>query len=181
MSTALAMAASTNRVLLLAAGPPPPYARQTGAKQVWNTWNHGIGCIKEHPECFFKPVSGCSIERVHDLMVREEISYAELDDDASLESLLPAGDDSPRVLVARSKLGWLGEFRRHLPVPKAMQNLQVSNTVRDNLYFSSDNAYVRNRMWSMQAMLYLLRLNEVSVYQRSVIRLQMEALLLFSS
>jgi hypothetical protein len=156
------MAVSTDRVLLLAAGPPPKYRTQSGARQVWSTWNHGVGCEREHPECFFQPVSGCSLERVHELMERDEISYVELEEDATVASLPPAGPESPRVVVARGKLGWLAAFRRDLPVAAAMKNLRVSDATRQNAYFASENKYVRNRMWALQGMVYLLRLNEVS-------------------
>jgi hypothetical protein len=126
------------------------------------TWRHGIGCEREHPECFFLPVSSCNLTHVHDLMEKEAISYVELFDSATVESLPKAGADKPRVVVARGKLGWLLSFRKNLPVGAALDAIGISADVRDNKYFGAESsAYVKSRMWHMQAALYVLRLNKV--------------------
>lgn len=160
MSSAFALAVSQGRVLLLAVGPAPRYKRLgKDDDQVWKTWHHGIGCNHVHPECFFKPISNCSLKSVHERMIANEVSYAELESDVDMPVL--RGNKVPRVLVARGKLNWLVGVRRHLPVTAAIENLRISLETKRNEYFGSENKYIRNRIWSVQSYVYLLRLNEV--------------------
>lgn len=161
MTTALAIAASTKRVLLLASGTPPSYRKNTSVFQVWKTWNHAIGCEREHPECFFQPASRCSLADVHNLMVQGKLSYLELGENIDLSSVPPAGQSTPRVIIIRGKHSWLSNFRKTLPVADALRNLGLPESIRMNHYFASSNRYVRNRIWTMQAAVYLLRLNKV--------------------
>lgn len=161
MATALAIAASTKRVLLLAAGPPPAYKKKANIQHVWKTWNHAIGCEQEHPECFFEPVSNCNLGSLHKLMEQDKISYLEMEENMDLYSVPQASASNPRVIVIRGKHSWLGNFRRNLPVTSALLHLGVSHATRNNEFFTSQNRYIRNRMWSMQAAIYLLRLNQV--------------------
>jgi hypothetical protein len=163
MTTALAMAASTDRILLLAAGPVPSYKNRSSPGQIWTTWRHAVGCKTEHPECFFLPVSSCNLTRVHEQMEREEMSYVELDDDATADSVPNAGEGHPRVVVARGKMSWLMPFRKMLRVGVALEKVGVSEDVRNNSWFGEDSStYTKTRLWHMQAALYVLRLNEVS-------------------
>lgn len=162
LTTALTMAISTGRVLLIAAGPPPKYKRKIDIQQTWQTWHHAAGCEKEHPECFFEPISGCSLEQVHKLMEEEKVSYRELPQNLNMASIPPAGGNSERVIVLRGSHFWLGEFRRNLPVREAIDHLDLPASIKNNDYFTSTNQYSRIRAWTTQTTLYAMRLNEVS-------------------
>jgi hypothetical protein len=164
----LAVAASKNRTLLLATGPAPPYKRKSEAGQPFSRWNHAVGCHVEHPECFFQPISSCNLSEIHELMVQDIISYKELDHGSTLDSIPMHGHNSPRVIVARGKLSWLLGFRFNLPVLQALDALDVSEKTRFNGLFNSSNAYLRQRLWTMQGSLYATRLNQVRAISMQV-------------
>ncbi len=94
-------------------------------------------------------------------MVEGKVSYLELEDHETYETLFGPRLSSKQVLVARSKLQWLGPFRKEVPVPKILENLKLPLAVRNNEFFSTSNRYTQKRIWTMQAMVYLMRLNKV--------------------
>ena len=124
-----------------------------------NRWVHALGCRTKTPECFFMPISNCSLLQVQALVQSGSAKYREQKQDEREVKGVDQGD--VRVLETKRYKPHLISFRHRLHnlVPQVLKNLRLPENVMYNNIFNSTSAYTIRRAWHTQASLYLLRLN----------------------
>lgn len=142
----LAMAIYSGRVLLLRTAP--------------DGWVHATGCEHPGPECFFQPVSKCSLSTVEHLVKEGKLTYRRRRPGEMHIKSVEQGE--AHVLEAVNYKRHMYKVRYNLQnmIPRALMHLKVPDGVLLSDVFSSNNNYTMKRAWHTQAALYLLRLNE---------------------
>ena len=140
-STALAMALSSNRVLLL--------------RSPSGGWFHALGCEKVSPSCFFLPESACNLSQIDAHVSANRYSHSFLDPDAAGQ-WPEISKNGARVREIRNRKHLL-RFRSQVDTlsEKVYKTIGVSLT-----RFRERSKYEKIRLWHTQASLYLLRLNK---------------------